>query len=131
MNRLNFLKILGVSALTPSVLVLDSANGIVNEMPVTKFKPKNWPIYPDKIQLSFKEGQYMAYASFAYVKITRNNSEFLIPVKETCLGDEKLNNARFEWSVKDVQDKFVVDETNQMRFDKGFIIKYDPQIHKN
>lgn len=131
MERRDFLRILGIATLSPSVMIVNKTDAITQKFPVSKFNPKKWPIYPDRIQFSFQEKNNIAHTSFSYVKISRNDIEYLIPLKETCIGDESLMTKRFEWGANEIKDKFIVDESNEAWFDNGFIIKYNPEIHHN
>lgn len=131
MNRLQFLKTLGISALASTVLTVYSEDK-KEIVPIQKFNPKQWPIYPDKIQFSHFNYKWkeLETAILTYVKIKRDGIYYLIQVKETCLGDDKKASKRFESNVSMVQDNFIVDPSNQYLFDNNFIIKYDKDIHK-
>lgn len=129
MDRKDFLRILGVATLSPSVMIVSGTGTVKKEIPVSKFKPKRFPIYPDRTQFSFQEGNYICHTSFTYVKINQNNTDYLIPVKETTVDSKETNDKRFEYSVQEVKDNFIVDESNIYWFDSGFVIKYNPEIH--
>jgi len=132
MNRSDFLRILGIAALSPSVMIVHGqSSNVKHYVKLNKFNPKRWPIYPDRTQFSYQDGKGIYHTAFSYVKISRNGSEYLIPLKETSLGNEELMTKRFEWEAKEISENFIVDEANQVWFDNGFVIKYDPKIHHN
>jgi len=129
MNRLDFLRIIGFSAATPSVLILPENEGTVGrEVAIENFNSKRWPIYPEITSFMYKEGGYVCTSIFTYVKINRGGKDYLIPVRENGVGDIKTKD-RFEWRVTQTQEKFIVDESNEMWFERGFVIKYNPKIH--
>jgi hypothetical protein len=131
MTRSDFFKVFGFTLISPTILT-SNAKGEIIEETIETFKPKRWPIYPDKIEMSFKEpSNAIQHTVFTFVKIERNNSQFLIPVREHYFGDKHKMIERFEWNVKKVQESFIVDELRTDWFDNGFIIRYDPNIHKN
>jgi len=128
MKRSEFLKILGITAISPSLLITSGDK----MMPASKFNPKRWPIYPEVINFSRPEYTFnVCHTFFSYVKINRNNMDYLIPVREIGVNDRQMTKERFEHEVKMVQENFIVDEQNHFLFDNKFIIKYDSKIHRN
>lgn len=129
MNRADFFKILGITALTPSVIIQRT----VVEEPVSlaKFNPKRWPIYPETVSFSMQNRNYLEHTFFSYVKINRDWVYYLIPVKECGIGDVDRVEARFKFEAEEIREKFIVDKDNAFFFENGFIIKYDPQIQHN
>ena len=84
MNRSDFLRILGIAALSPSVMIVHGqSSNVKHYVKLNKFNPKRWPIYPDRTQFSYQDGKGIYHTAFSYVKISRNGSEYLIPLKET------------------------------------------------
>jgi len=130
MKRHDFLRILGIAALSPSVIISTAVSKkIKQDIPVHKFNPKKWPIYPDRVQFGYREEKHIAYTAFSYVMINRNNTDYLIPLRETCIGSEEPMNKRFEYEAKQITERFIVDESNKFMFENGFVIKYNPDIH--
>ncbi len=132
MNRVQFLKAIGISVLAPSVITCYS-EGKKEEVPINDFTPNRWPIYPDKIEYGrfHPPTSKMEYVIFTYVKIERNGIDYLVPVKESGIYDLIKTRQRFEYNVKQVQEKFIIDEANSWAFDNGLVIKYDKYIHKS
>jgi len=130
MKRQDFLRILGIATLSPSVMITAGVSKeIKQDIPVHKFNPKKWPIYPDRVQFGYQEGEHIAYTAFSYVRINRNNTDYLIPIRETCMDREESMNKRFEYEANQITERFIVDESNKFMFENGFVIKYNPDIH--
>lgn len=127
MNRADFFKILGITALAPSVIIQRTA--VEEPVSLEKFNPKRWPIYPEVISFSMQNRNYLEHTFFSYVKINRHWVYYLIPVKECGIGGMDNVESRFKNTIDQVDKEFVVDKGNQFMFDMGFIIKYDPKIH--
>jgi len=130
MNRLDFLRIIGLATVVPSVPVMPENEGIKRpSVAIKDFKPKRWPIYPEVTSFEYKEGTYVITSLFTYVKINRKGKDYLIPVRERRVGDDKTKD-RFEWMVNQTLKEFEVgDELKNEWFKYGLIIKYDPNIH--
>ncbi len=131
MNRVQFLKAIGISVLAPSVITCYS-EGKKEDIPVNKFKPKQWPIYPDKIEYGYLSSPTSCakFTIFTFVKIERKGTEYLVPVKESGIDELIKTRQRFEYNVKQVQEKFIIDETSPLSKMSWYIIKYDKDIHK-
>jgi len=125
MTRSDFLKALGISAMMPSVLISSTIGNEVTQV-VDENKQYKYPIYPDVIN-AYRTTQYgMETIMFTYVKIEREGHFYLIPVKESGIGDGKKTKERFEYMVNNIQKDYIVDE---WQVEMGFAIKYNKSIH--
>lgn len=130
MNRLDFLKSLGVAVLTPSVLVPNDF-GEYNELPNSIPKFKRWPIYPEYNHFAYKDSENLVYHYSSYVKILRNGFEFLVFVREDGIGFNEEIKERFHFSVNEVLEKYKIPKDVDFYINNGFIIKYNKSIHNN
>lgn len=138
MNRLGFLKSIGVAVLAPSVLVPDEYIGY-KEMPKPSFKPKRWPIYPEFTHFGYKTAEGIVYQYMTYVKVLRGREEYLVFVREECFSCEledvininRRAKQRFEYNVRQVQDKYTIPENVEFLMDKGLLLKYNKSLHTN
>jgi hypothetical protein len=125
MNRGDFFKVLGIVAASPSILLVGG-----NSVQIVKWNPKRWPIYPDRVQFGIEEYGHLMHTSFSYVKINRNNTDYLIPLRETNTDENNLKR-RFEYEAEQIKEMYQVDESNNWLFDNGLVVKYNPNIHNN
>ena len=135
MKRSDFLKLLGISALTPSVLIPGKIAGNYKEVPIEKAKFKRWPIYPDRNQWSnyyHRDYSKIEHNAMAYVKVNRDGEDYLIIVREQCIGGtiEDLNR-RFEYACQSAQEKYIIENPDLTINGIRLYTKYDPLIHHN
>ena len=127
MKRSDFLKSLGVVIVAPSVFI-STKEGVLKEIPTSNLKLKRYPIYPDRNQWSFFNAKWniMEHNAFAYVKINRDNKDYLVLVRESHLGESvnKLND-RFDYQCEQVNKYYQVSEANQFCGQ----VEYNPTIH--
>jgi hypothetical protein len=132
MKRSSFLKSLLGIAVAPKIAIEAARNDpfkaaplLTRELPtVTQRVSKTWPIYPDRVEF-FHGGNNVYYHFISYVKINRNNIDYLVLVREIGVNEKEYAEKRFEYSCKEVYDKFIVPE------DGRFVIRYNKHIHKN
>ncbi len=136
MNRINFLKALSISILSPTIIT--ALPKIKKQEALTgHLKLNNWPIYPQQYQWSYgsidhKTGEAIITTNIlTYVKINRDGNDYLVAVRESGISEasqisEDKTQKRFDFFVKQVQDKY---EVSQYMVDVGHVIKYDKNIH--
>lgn len=126
MNRNSFLKLLGVSVVAPTVYVDAQLSKPVNaKTDVVKFK--QYPIYPDRNEwwVKMNNGD-IQHNLMSYVKINRNNEEYLVLVRECGINSEFRHVfIRFENSVKRINEEYKISESFPQLY-----LKYNPKIHK-
>jgi len=133
MNRLDFLKSIGIAVLAPSVLVPNDL-GEYKELPPNFSKFKRWPIYPEYNHFAYKNSENLVYHYSSYVKILRNEVEYLVFVREDGIGSNEKIKERFDFSVNQVLGKYKIPEHPEdvdFYINSGFIIKYNKSIHNN
>jgi len=131
MDRLGFLKSLGIAALVPSVLVPDD---LVKheELAIKPTKLKRWPIYPEYNHFAYKRYENIYYEYIAYVKILREGIEYLVLVRESGVNSNENTKKRFENSVKMVKELCVIgDNYSNLEILHGIVIKYDEHMHNS
>ncbi len=139
MKRSEFFKAIGVFAITPSVLLPTTVSGDVAPSFATQYfkdnpdklvhtKPllKRYPIFPDVV-VSHSPNKYgMETSIFYYVKINRANGEYLVPVRETGMGETLNIRHRFHHNINLVEKNY---EVSEWMVEDGFVLKYNKNIH--